>query len=366
MGRRESAAASPGARAGWRTIYSGRVSMKSERRSVTINDVARVAGVSRAAVSKVIRNAAGVSPEMRERVGLAIAELGYRPSLAARAMRGSSYRLGLEIPHLSARFMTQIVDGAKRALVGTPYQLVLAPADGPEYGAIEALADGLVDGIIAVSPLVDPAWLEQLSLRVPVVMLGRHDRADNYDTVVDDDVAGTREVMDHLLRLGHRRIAHLTEAEPVTVPGSGTPHALRLQVYLDCMSEAGLGSLASVARRGPGEDGARRAAAELLAGAEPPTAIFAAHDDIAIGALAGVADAGRAYGEVSVVGYDNTDLAAHPLLSLTSVDQSGPEMGEQAVTMLLERIQGRTGHREHLVTPALRVRSSTTPPPPGL
>jgi LacI family transcriptional regulator len=340
--------------------------MKSERRSVTINDVARVAGVSRAAVSKVIRNAAGVSPEMRERVGLAIAELGYRPSLAARAMRGSSYRLGLEIPHLSARSMTQIVDGAKRALVGTPYQLVLAPADGPEYGAIEALADGLVDGIIAVSPLVDPAWLEQLSLRVPVVMLGRHDRADNYDTVVGDDVAGTRDVMDHLLRLGHRRIAHLTEAEPVTVPGSGTPHALRLQVYLDCMSEAGLGSLASVARRGPGEDGARRAAAELLAGAKPPTAIFAAHDDIAIGALAGVADAGRAYGEVSVVGYDNTDLAAHPLLSLTSVDQSGPEMGEQAVTMLLERIQGRTGHREHLVTPALRVRSSTTPPPPGL
>ena len=264
--------------------------MKSERRSVTINDVARVAGVSRAAVSKVIRNAAGVSPEMRERVGLAIAELGYRPSLAARAMRGSSYRLGLEIPHLNARFMTQIVDGAKRALVGTPYQLVLAPADGPEYGAIEALADGLVDGIIAVSPLVDPAWLEELSLRVPVVMLGRHDRAGNYDTVVGDDVSGTRDVMDHLLRLGHRRIAHLTEAEPVTVPGSGTPHALRLQVYLDCMAEAGLGSLVSVARRGPGEDGARRAAAELLAGAEPPTAIFAAHDDIAIGALAGVAD----------------------------------------------------------------------------
>ena len=164
----------------------------STRRSVTINDVAREAGVSRAAVSKVIRNAYGVSPGMRERVDAAIAELGYRPSVAARALRGSSYRLGLEIPHVSARFMTQIVEGAKVALTGTPYQLVLAPADGPEYGTIESLADGLVDGIIAVSPLVDPAWLENLARRVPIVMLGRHDRPDAYDTVVGDDEAGAR------------------------------------------------------------------------------------------------------------------------------------------------------------------------------
>ncbi len=113
---------------------------------------------------------------MRGRVEAAIAALGYRPSVAARALRGSSYRLGLEIPHVSARFMTQIVEGAKRALVGTPYQLVLAPAEGPEYDTIESLADGLVDGIIAVSPLVDPAWLENLARRVPIVMLGRHDQ----------------------------------------------------------------------------------------------------------------------------------------------------------------------------------------------
>ncbi len=88
--------------------------------------------------------------------------------------------------------MTQIVEGAKEALAGTPYQLVLAPAEGPEYGTIESLADGLVDGIVAVSPLVDPAWLENLARRVPIVMLGRHDRPEAYDTVVGDDVAGAR------------------------------------------------------------------------------------------------------------------------------------------------------------------------------
>ena len=161
-------------------------------RATTINDVARVAGVSRAAVSKVLRDAPGVSPAMRERVTRAIGELGYRPSVHGRAaLRGSSYRMGLEIPHIGARFMIQVVDGAKSALAGTPYQLLVAPADGPEYDALEALADGLVDGIIAISNAIDRRWLEELALRVPVVMLGSHDEAQNYDTVMGDDVVGT-------------------------------------------------------------------------------------------------------------------------------------------------------------------------------
>lgn len=339
-------------------------------RAVTISDVAQTAGVSRAAVSKVIRNAYGVSPAMRTRVEAAIEELGYRPSVAARALRGSSYRLGLEIPHVSARFMTQIVEGATSALTGTPYQLVLAPADGPRLGpgrsptdapayrTIESLADGLVDGIVAVSPLVDEAWLEELATRVPVVMLGRHDSPRGYDTVVGDDVAGTRAVMTHLFELGHRRIAHLTESEPVTAPGSGTPHAVRLEVYRTCMTEAGLGDLIRVERRADVPDLSRAATARLLAQPDPPTAIFAGHDDIALGVLAEVAAAGL-LGRVAVVGYDDTDLAAHPLIDLTSVDQGGAELGAQAATMLLERLQGRTEPRSFMSTPILKIRAST-------
>ncbi|MFI1991849.1 LacI family DNA-binding transcriptional regulator [Actinoplanes sp. NPDC020271] len=329
-------------------------------RAVTISDVAQAAGVSRAAVSKVIRNAYGVSPAMRSRVEAAIEDLGYRPSVAARALRGSSYRLGLEVPYVSA-FMTQIVEGAKRAVAGTPYQLVLAPADGPEHGTFESLADGIVDGIIAVAPLVDPAWLEDLATRVPVVMLGRHDRPTGYDTVVGDDYAGTRAVMDHLLTLGHRRIAHLTEAETMTVPGCGTPHAIRLEVYRTCLAEAGLAELTRVARRDHTPDSAQRVTARLLAQPDPPTAIFAGHDDIALGVLAAVAAAGRR-GSVAVVGYDNTDMAAHPLIDLTSVDQEGVEMGSQAATMLLERLQGRTEPRSWTATTTLTVRGSTMPP----
>ena len=119
----------------------------------------------------------------------------------------------------------------------------------------------------------------------------------------------------------------------MTIPGSGTPHSIRLETYLACMAEAGLTDLVQVARRDVPRGG-RAAGPRWSCSRRPtrPTAIFAAHDDLAIGALAGVADAGHGRGEVSVVGYDNTDLAAHPLIDLTSVDQQGEEMGEQAVT----------------------------------
>jgi LacI family transcriptional regulator len=335
------------------------VTTRPANRAATINDVARTAGVSRAAVSKVLRDASGVSPAMRQRVTLAIEELGYRPSVHARALRGSSYRLGIEIPHIGARFMTQLVDGAKSALVGTPYQLVVAPADGPEYDALETLADGLVDGIIAISNAIDRGWLEQLARRVPVVMLGSHDEAENYDTVMNDDVLGTELVMQHLFELGHRRIAHVTENESLTAPTTRAPHAYRLQGYVEAMRRAGLESFVEVTRKGA--HGTRAATAELLARPEVPTAIFAAHDDMAIDVLAEIADRGHPYADVSVVGYDNTDLAAHPLLSLTSVDQQGPELGRQAVRMLLERIEGRTEPRRYLVKPTLQVRRSTSP-----
>jgi LacI family transcriptional regulator len=339
----------------------------SRRRAVTIQDVARAAGVSRAAVSKVIRNASGVSPSMRMRVNAAIEQLNYRPSVAARALRGSSYTLGIEIPHLGNQFLSQIIDGAKQALDGTPYQLILAPADGgPGYGAIEALADRQVDGIVVVSPLVETDWLERLAETLPVVMLGRHDRATHYDTVVGDDVKGTREVMEHLMDLGHRRIAHLTEDEAVTAHGSGTPHSLRLLTYRESMAATGLGSLAQVARAGQTEKSAYQATHALLAQPDRPTAIFAGHDQLAIGALAAIAERGLSVREVSLVGYDNTDLAAHPAISLTSVDQSGIEMGRCAITMLLERINGRTEPRQHTITPTLHVRRSTAPPAPDV
>jgi LacI family transcriptional regulator len=332
-----------------------------KRAQATIEDVARAAGVSRAAVSKVLRNAYGVSPAMKDRVTAAIEELNYRPRVAARAMRGATFTIGFELPDFGNPFFTRVLAGASAALRDTPYQLIIAPAepDAMErqgYRALESLADRQVDGVVAVSPLVSQDWLERWAAHTPVVMLGRHDHSSHYDTVVGDDTAGARAVMRHLLELGHEHIAHLTRPDYVTASGSGTPHALRLEAYLDCMAEAGLSHHARVARCQEGDGLAYAAAAELLADGEPPTAIFAAHDELAIGALRAVAESGH---DISVAGYDNVQLAAFPGISLTTVDQSGERMGARAVELLLQRLAGRDDPIHEVITPELVVRGST-------
>ena len=206
------------------------------RKRPSISDVALEAGVSRAAVSKVIRNAYGVSPAMRKRVETAIDKLGYRPRVAARAMRGASFTIGFEIPHLGNDFFTQVAAGATTGLAASGYQLIIGPGLGYLSGTsvLDALVDRQVDGIIAVSSEVTVDWLEQLAEQVPVVVLGRHERSGEYDTVADDDAAGVDLIMDHLQGLGHQRIAH----SPCPPTDLG-PHSIRLAAYRRRMEQAG-------------------------------------------------------------------------------------------------------------------------------
>jgi LacI family transcriptional regulator len=299
---------------------------------------------------------------MRRKVDAAIKDLGYRPRISARGMRGSTYTFGIEIPDFTNQFMATIIAGATAQLSGTEYQLVVAPADPghPEgYRAIEALADRQVDGVVAISPMVSSDWLEEMATRVPLVMLGRHDHSVNYDTVVGDDDTGTRLVMDHLLALGHRNIAHLTLTEPITRCQPGTPHEIRLTAYENAMVEAGLAESVRIVRTDPGQEPAHAAAKSLLGDGDRPTAIYAAHDELALGVLHAAAELNLGSDDVSVVGYDDTAIAGHPRMSLTSVNQSGAEMGARAVSLLLERINGRTTPSNMTIPPRLIVRGST-------
>lgn len=328
----------------------------------SMHDVARAAGVSKAAVSKVIRNAYGVSPAMRARVEAAIEELGYRPLIAARAMRGSSFTIGLEIPNLGNEFFTQIMRGAASRLAGTGYQLVIAPGLGDVSGTrvLENLADRQVDGLIAISPSVTPEWIETFAAQTPLVLIGRHDRSHRYDTVTNDDVAGTRLAIEHLLQLGHRDIAHLTLQMPNERRDSLLPHTVRRDTYGSMLAEAGLTPRVVYCRD---VDGAYDAARGLLASDPTVTAIFAGNDTLAIDALRALAECDRGASDVSVVGYDDIDMSSHPLVSLTTVTQFGETMGQAAIELLMERIQtGRTIARHHELQPELRARSSSGPP----
>lgn len=327
-----------------------------------MDDVAAAAGVSKAAVSKVIRNAYGVSPGMRLKVEAAIETLGYRPSIAARSMRGASFTLGFEIPQLGNDFFTQVMQGAADELEGSGYQLIVAPAMGKVNGApvLNALVDRQVDGFVAISPEVAPEWLERLGRDVPIVLLGRHDPSVNFDTVTNDDALGSSLVMEHLFELGHTRIAHTTVGGSPKVPAHLLPHTIREQGYRSAMDSRGLPT--RVATGGPLEPDGYNGAMELLSSPNRPTAIFAANDTLAVGALRARMELGLSAAELSIVGYDNIDLAAHPLASLTTVDQFGRESGREAARMLLERIQdGRTEARHEVFTPELRKRGSTRP-----
>lgn len=336
-------------------------------RPATIEDVAREAGVSRAAVSKVIRNAYGVSDRMRTQVEAAIERLGYRPRVAARAMRGASFTFGFEIPQVGNDFLTMIVDGATEALAETPYQMIIAPLGRDQKGdmAINSLVDRQVDGIVAISPRVDPAWIERIAERIPVVMIGRHDRSDRYDTITGDDRSGAEQVMSHLLDQGHRRITHLTihpsRPEPPWAGQAGDePHVIRTAVYRERMAALGLEQ--SVVHTMFDGSEAHDATRALLASPEPPTAIFAGNDTLAIGVLSAIAEAGLDERDVSVVGYDNIPIAGHPLVSLSSVDQSGVLMGREAARLLFERLSGRTEAVQSQIEATLRERRSSAPP----
>jgi LacI family transcriptional regulator len=214
--------------------------------------------------------------------------------------------------------------------------------------------DRQVDGVIAVSPPVEPWELERIASRTPLVMFGRYDTSGGYDSVAGDDALGTAAAMDHLFALGHTRIAHLTI--PAADHEKRSPHSVRLREYRAAMAASGVDEI--VLRTDEGQD-AYEAMREAIGGGLSATALFAAHDELALGALRAIA-AERS--SMSVVGYDDVPIADHPGIGLTTVHQPGVAMGARAAELLLERLGGRTEAIHEVFAPELRVRTSTRPP----
>ncbi|MEU7834924.1 LacI family DNA-binding transcriptional regulator [Nonomuraea sp. NPDC049129] len=333
---------------------------------MTIADVAGHAQVSVTAVSKVIRNAYGVSPAMKDRVKASIEELGYRPQAAARGMRGRTFTVGLMLPHIRNPFFADILDGLMEQLADTGYQAIMIQGGVTrkvEKQAVDALVDRQVDGIIMVAPLAGRARLEEVAQEVPTVVLARHERSALYDSVFDEDDVGAELVVRHLIELGHRRIAHITHQDNSNARPSDLLHVIRAEAYERVMREHGLDDEIAIAKTYYHEQGGYDGARQLLSRSPRPTAIFAGADQAAFGALAAVHEAGLSVPQdLSVVGYDNTQLAALPNIALTSVNQDGAVMGGTAGRLLLERIQGRTSAVRFSVTPSLVIRGSTAPP----
>jgi LacI family transcriptional regulator len=339
------------------------MALKSGSRRVTIKTVAEDAGVSVAAVSKVLRDAYGVSDALRARVRASMQKLNYRPHAAARGMRGQTYTLGVLLPDIHNPFFTDIVAGINTALERTQYQTlygIVQSSPAAEQAVIEAMLDRQMDGIVFVGPRMQPGTLEQAASRLPMSVIAHHAAAEAYDTINNDDDLGARLVVRHLAHGGYRNITMLSlglqphETAQVTIQ--------RELGYRAAMEEVGLRRYIKIVRAEQTPRDVQGAVRQLLRSRGRPEAIFCWTDFIALEALSVARELGLSVpGDLAIVGYDNTSYCDLAQNALTSVDQSGQVLGLQAARLLVERIGGRTAAEHFKVTPRLVERASSRP-----
>ncbi|KUL24320.1 LacI family DNA-binding transcriptional regulator [Streptomyces regalis] len=330
-------------------------------RPPTIRDVADRAGVSKSLVSLVLRGSDQVRPEKRDAVLRAVRELGYRPNAAARSLSEQRTRtVGVLLNDLRNPWFVDMLDGLNSLLHANGLHMLLADARlNRRTGQDPAgpFLDLRVDGLVVVGTLPDPAALEAVAERIPVVVAGaREPVPSGVDVVAGDDEKGARLVAEHLIGLGHRRIAHIA--------GYGAVGELRRRSFEATMREHGLADEAVVEPSDMTEEGGYRTTVRLLSRADRPTAVFAVNDIAAVGALSAAEELGlRVPRDLSIVGYDNTSIARLRHVWLTTVDNTSHEVGRRAAHCLLERFEGAGGRgRVQLAAPSLEIRGSTAPP----
>lgn len=328
----------------------------------TIRDVARKAGVGVATVSRVLNNSGYAKPQTRERVLQASSELGFVPSQLARGLVSrSSETIGLIIPDITNPFFPAITRGIEDAASGAGYTVFLCNTDNDprqEELDVQKLRERWVDGIVFVTTTDRRDLVERLLADgIPVVATDREIGHPGIDSVMVDNVVGAHAACRHLLELGHSRIAHVAgRLQTRTGPDRASGYRWALQ-------EAGIPYDPALVAWGDFTfDSGYRLTQALLAQCPRPTAIFAANDLMALGAMQAAQEAGVSVpDDLSVVGFDDIAIASVIRPGLTTVRQPAYEMGRLAMSMLLERINGKVSGvgRKHLFQPELIVRRTT-------
>ncbi len=341
--------------------------MIARRRRPTIEDVARLAGVSKGAVSIALNGHAGVADATRARISEAAHTLSWRPSVHARALLASrAFALGLVIsrpPELLAAdpFFAAFIAGVESVLAARGLALVLQVVDQDpeaEAASYRRLAhEGRVDGVLLTDLRIDDprfAWLAELDL--PAVAVGRPSSGCPFPWLDTDDRGGVHESVRHLIALGHRRIAHVGGA-------SGYVHSsARRRAWQDEMRAHDLEPQLYADGDFTAEGGAR-ATHDLLALGEPPTAIVYANDLMAISGMSAALDAGLTLpDQLSIIGFDDIPLAAHVRPALTTVRQDAANWGRAAGRSLVALVEGEPPPTVALAPATFVERSSTGVP----
>jgi LacI family transcriptional regulator len=329
----------------------------------TIKEVSKIAGVSFKTVSRVLNNEKHVSEATRRRVEEAVARLNFRPSHAARTLAGrKSFSVALLYDNPSPYYVYHIQHGAQQRCVELGYRLLHQPCESMAEdfvpGVMALIDEAHLDGVIISPPVSDSmALIEALEKRnIPYVRIAPGAEPGKGLTATMDDVAAGRELTEHLLGLGHRSIAF------VRGPANHVSSGQRLDGYRAALKAAGVAFDKDLVVQGDYSFASgREAARTLLARASRPTAIFAGNDDMAAGALAVAHELNISVpGQISIAGFDDTDLASAVWPPLTTIRQPVRELAYAAADLMLggspKADQVTLGH-------ALIVRSSTGPVP---
>jgi DNA-binding LacI/PurR family transcriptional regulator len=332
----------------------------------TIKDVAKKAGVAHTTVSRALRGSPLISPATTDRIKQIASEMGYHPSAAARSLKTNrSQTLGVIVSAIDDPFFSEILQGIDDVAQECGYSLFIAASQRSqlrEQHIVCTMREQRVDGVILCSTPFSSEQSKQLRAdEIPLVVINNQSAEDYRYSIYHDDLDGSRQVMRHLIELGHERIAYLG------YPHSGRTNAQRLQGYRGEMAAAGLTALESyeVDAQTSDPSGGEVATNQILTLFPGPTAIFCYNDMLAIGLLRGLQDAGlRIPEDISVAGFDNITISAFTTPPLTTLDQPKRTIGAQAARLVLGLLEGAedTSPKIQTLKGTLLVRRSTARP----
>jgi LacI family transcriptional regulator len=326
---------------------------------VTIKDVAREANVSVATVSRVLNGSGPVSEKTEHRIREVAGRLRYVPHGGARSLITSrTDTLGVLLPDLYGEFFSEVMRGMDETAQRHGFHLIISRSHATKQGIETAMRAmrGRVDGVVAMSPDLDGESLLNLPSTLPVVLLCSVSPGNELDSLTIDNCRGARAVVRHLIGLGHKRIAIIKGA------ARNYDAAERLRGYRLALKEAGLKPERALELEGGfTEAGGYAAALEVIEMDPRPTAIFAANDSMAIGAVSALRESGAEIpGEMAVVGFDDIPLARYMDPPLTTVRVPICDLGARAVEMLVHGVTHKNGHahRRERVSTELVIRQS--------
>jgi LacI family transcriptional regulator len=340
---------------------AARLAKPDDGRRVTLHDVAEASGYALGTVSAALSGSPAVRSETRARIKAVAAGLGYRVSGLGRALRtGRTNTVGIVVPDISNPVITHIVRAVSDALLWHGMLGVVCSTDHDldKLGfSLSVLLSRGVDGLLFVSQTAESRAVRRVLVHgPPCVFINRRPMRGSVDYVGVDNEGGVGLAVDHLAALGHRRIAMLQG------PLATSTALERANGYRGAMRRHGLSTDLSLQREGDYRlHTGMVLTRELLSLRHPPSAVIAANDLMAVGALTEIAQAGLSVpGDISVVGFGDTYLAQLPLIDLTTVHHATPEMGTTAVDVLLRRIAGEVVLRRTVVVPTSLVVRGTS------